>query len=221
MENNQKDIFSDEEGNQWYLRNKSALLNKSSDPVLDLMHQRELKPARVLEIGCSNAWRLNIIQESFHSECFGIDPSEQAILEGRKKNSLLNLEPGTADLIPFLDKKFDLIIFGFCLYLCDRKDLFKIAYEADKFLMENGYLIILDFEPSFPYKNPYQYKEGVFSYKMNYTNLFLSNPSYFLVSKSILTHSGFEKIEDPNERISVSLLMKNTLNDYVSNPFGK
>jgi len=56
---------------------------------------------------------------------------------------------------------------------------------------------------------------------MNYSNLFLSNPSYFLVAKSTLTHYGFDKIEDPNERISVNLLMKNTIYDYIPNPFGK
>jgi len=113
MENNQKNIFLQDEGNQWYLRNKNAVLNKTSDPVIDLIIQRQLKPERVLEIGCSNGWRLNIIQELFNSDCYGLDPSSQAIHEGRGKNSLLNLEQGTADVIPFLDKKFDLIILDF------------------------------------------------------------------------------------------------------------
>jgi len=219
MEINQKDTFLQDEGNQWYLRNKNAILNKSSDPVIDLLSQRHLKPENVLEIGCSNGWRLSIIQELFHSSCYGFDPSGQAINQGREKYPLLNLVQGTADTIPFPDKKFDLIIFGFCLYLCDRKDLFKIIYEADKSLNEKGNLIIYDFEPPFPYKNQYQYKEGVFSYKMNYSNLFLSNPSYFLVAKNTITLCGFEKIEEPNERVSVTLMMKSTSGAYVPNPF--
>lgn len=219
MENNQKDIFLQDEGNQWYIRNKNAVVNKSSDPVIDLLIQRQIKPERVLEIGCSNGWRLNIIKELFHSDCYGVDPSMQAINDGLEKNPDIKLAQGTADELPFNNKLFDLIIFGFCLYLCDRKDLFKIVYEADKLLNEKGNLIIYDFEPPFPYKNQYQYKEGIFSYKMNYSNLFLSNPSYFLVVKNIITHFGFEKIEEPNERVSVTLMMKSTSNDYVQNPF--
>jgi len=219
MEVNQKNFFLQDEGNQWYLRNKNAVLNKSSDPVIDLLSQRQLKPKNVLEIGCCNGWRLSIIHELFHSSCYGLDPSGQAIIEGRETYPSLNLVQGTADTIPFNDKKFDLIIFGFCLYLCDRKDLFKIVYEVDKYLNEKGHLIIYDFEPPFPYKNKYQYKEGIFSYKMNYSNLFLSNPSYFLVAKNMITHSGFEKIEEPNERVSVTLMMKSTSVDYIQNPF--
>jgi ubiquinone/menaquinone biosynthesis C-methylase UbiE len=215
---NQKDEFLKNEGNEWFARNRNSL-NKSDDYVIDIIIQRQLKPKNVLEIGCSNGWRLNIIQKLLNSECYGIDPSNQAIIDGRQKNPLLNLEQGTADLIPFNDKKFDLIIFGFCLYLCDRRDLFKIVYETDRFLNEKGYLIIYDFEPSFPYKNHYQHKDGLFSYKMNYSNLFLSNPSYFLIVKNILTHQEYDNIEDPNERISVTLMMKSMENDYVSNPF--
>jgi hypothetical protein len=54
---------------------------------------------------------------------------------------------------------------------------------------------------------------------MNYSNLFLSNPSYFLIAKNILTHQGFEKIEDQNERISVTLVMKSMTHAYISNPY--
>lgn len=221
MENSQKKIFLQDEGNQWYLRNKNAIYTKSNDPIVDLLVYRQLKPKVVLEIGSSNGWRLNNIREIFASDCYGIDPSIKAIIDGRQKFPEINLTQGTADSIPFEEKVFDLIIFGFCLYLCDRKDLFKIVYEADRYLKDQGYLIIYDFEPTFPYKNRYQYKAGMYSYKMNYSNLFLSNPSYFIVTKNILTHYGFEKIEDPNERISINLLMKNTVNDYISNPFEK
>ena len=54
----------------------------------------------------------------------------------------------------FPDNFFDMIILGFCLYLCDRNKLFKIASEVDRVLKENSYLVIIDFYPgSFYYKN--------------------------------------------------------------------
>ncbi len=216
-ENNQKTVFLQEEGNEYYERNKQVLVEKKKDLLVELLLERKLLPKIVLEIGCSIGWRLDSIHKLFKSDCYGIDPSSQAIKDGRDLYKDIILEQGTADVIPFFDKKFDLIIFGFCLYLCDRKDLFKIVFEADKFLNEGGHIAIFDFEPAAPLKNKYQHKEGIFSYKMNYSNLFLANPSYFLVSKNIFTHYGFEKIDDPNERVSVSLLRKNTMQAYAVN----
>lgn len=215
----QKNTFLLGEGNQWYNRNKDSIINKNSDVVVEVIQNRQLKPTSILEIGCSNGWRLNILFSIFNCECYGIDPSLQAIEEGKNSYPNLNLKQGTADEIPFTGKTFDLIIFGFCLYLCDRKDLFKITFEADKYLRESGSIIIYDFEPSFPYKNKYQYVEGIYSYKMDYSQLFLSNPSYFLISKNIFTHYGLSKIEDPNERVSVTILQKNNAKAYIVNPF--
>ena len=195
------------------------LKNKDDDPVLELIERRQIKPEKVLEIGCSNAWRLNLIHKNIGAICYGIDPSQKAIDEGIGNNKNLILKQGTAEKIPFKGIKYDLIIFGFCLYLCDRKDLFKIVYEADKHLKDNGLIIIYDFEPNFPFKNFYKHKKDIFSYKMNYSDLFLANPSYFLLEKRIMTHYGLEKIDEPNERISVSLLMKNTTHDYIISPY--
>lgn len=155
MESDQKTAFLSDEGNKWYLRNKEFLRNKSNDPVIDLLIERQLKVKSVLEIGCSDGWRLTALQEMFNPECYGIDPSIDAIQDGLRKNPTLHLKQGTADDIPFPEKKYDLIIYGFCLYLCDRKDLFKIVFEADKSLNEGGYIIVFDFEPSFPYRNKY------------------------------------------------------------------
>lgn len=114
-----------------------------------------MHPESVLEIGCGNGWRLHVLAREYHAKCFGIDPSERAVKDGMSLFPDLLLSQATADAVPHADQFFDLVIFGFCLYLCDRKDLFKIACEVDRVLKDFGKLMILDFYPPFPYRNAY------------------------------------------------------------------
>jgi len=61
-----------------------------------------------------------------------------------RKNGV-HAEYGSADDLPFESDSFDGVIFGFCLYLCDHEDLFKIAQEADHVLRKKSWLVIKDF----------------------------------------------------------------------------
>lgn len=142
----QKDIFKASEGDEYFRRNISMLDGK--DDVLDVpevLKYIKIIPTRVLEVGCSNGHRLSRIEKSFHAECHGIDPSPSAIESGIKKYPHIHLKVGTADTLAFDDNFFDMVVFGFCLYLCDRHDLFKIAFEANRCLIDNGILVIKDF----------------------------------------------------------------------------
>lgn len=164
----------DGEGNQWWERNKDAL--RKDDLVLEAISS--LKFTKVLEIGCSDGWRLAEIAKT-GAECWGIDPSPKAVAAGRAKPDI-KLWVGTADELPFIER-FDLVIFGFCLYLIDRSDLFKVAHEADRVLVDGGNLVIYDFSPRKPSRTPYKHLGGAFSYKMDYPALFTANPAYSAV----------------------------------------
>src|SRR6185503_19066260 len=96
----QESIFSATEGDQYYSRNKALYLKKDwghDDPALRAIARLHLCPRRVLEIGCSNGWRLNHIRKTYRARCVGIDPSGQAIREGRRHFPGLILKQGTAD----------------------------------------------------------------------------------------------------------------------------
>ena len=58
------------------------------------------------------------------ADCYGIEPSAQAVAAACAKG--INVMQGTADVLPFDNQSFDIVIFGFCLYLCDREDLFEL-----------------------------------------------------------------------------------------------
>jgi len=213
---NQRDVFLTGEGNAWFQRNKNNLAEiDDTDIVAKAIKFVELScPLRILEIGCSNGSRLELLKQIFtDAEYYGLDPSEDAIRMGKEKYNF-NLQVGTADTLQFEESFFDLILFGFSLYLCDRKDLFKIAYEADRCLCNNGYLIIKDFQQPFPYKNAYVHYEGLSSYKMDYSLMFKWNPSYTEICRIISSHQGYIQREIPDERIGVTILHKNNVYTY-------
>jgi ubiquinone/menaquinone biosynthesis C-methylase UbiE len=214
----QKEIFSDIEGDKYFDRNKKKLTCSRDDHVIAAITQLELSPKKILEIGCSNGWRLKLLSKIYHSDCWGIDPSAEAIAQGKKDFVELRLEKGTADELPYENQMFDMLIFGFCLYLCDRSDLFKIAYEADRVLMDLGHIVIYDFHPPFQYRNNYAHCEGLYSYKMNHANLFLWNPAYTVKYQKMFFHPPL-KTGSFDDLVSVMILEKNVESAFPENPY--
>jgi len=217
----QKKIFLSSEGDQYFHRNREAYDSlDNGDELVELLKYIELNPGNILEVGCSNGFRLNILKKAFpDSRCYGVDPSSEAISAGSTLFQDLSLSVGTADSLNFDDNSFDTIIFGFCLYLCDRKDLFKIAFEADRCLSDNGIVVIKDFYPPCPYMNSYCYADGVNSYKMDYSSMFKWSPAYNEIANIVFTHSGFDGIDNPDERVALTVIKKNEIAAYIEDPF--
>jgi ubiquinone/menaquinone biosynthesis C-methylase UbiE len=214
----QKEIFSAIEGDKYYGRNKNKLVCSRDEHIIPAIAQLELYPKKILEIGCSNGWRLKLLNKIYKSDCWGIDPSLEAIREGEKEFNEVSLVKGTADTLPYDNEMFDMVIYGFCLYLCDRSDLFKIAYEADRVLMDLGHIVIYDFHPPFEYKNNYAHCKGLYSYKMNYSNLFLWNPAYTLKYQKMFFQPPL-KAGTFDDLVSVMVLEKNVEGAFPENPY--
>jgi SAM-dependent methyltransferase len=221
MGEKQKNAFLDGEGDSWFLRNARKLTESAQrDPLLRELKEAQLAPKTALEIGCSNGWRLEAMRETWTCAAFGVDPSAKAIAEGKGTFPLLDLRTGTADSLPFEDGQFDLVVLGFCLYLCDRDDLFRIAMEVDRVLADGGHLAILDFFSAIPYRNRYQHKEGVFCYKMSYATMFSWNPAFSTLRHTLLAHDG-AAAPSRDDLIAVSILKKDTRHAYVENPYSR
>lgn len=210
---NQKEVFLKSEGNEWFFRNKNFL-----DDMLKPyeFYERYIKEGeRILEIGCSSGHNLQYYYENCKCECYGIDPSQDAIEYGKEKYRNLNLNVGTSDELNFEDGYFDYVIFGFCLYLVDRNLLLKTISEVDRVLKNKGYLAITDFDPKFPKKRPYRYVNGLNSFKMDYSKIFLSIPDYSLVDKYSFSHKSELFSEDEGERVASVILYKNREQGYL------
>lgn len=181
----QSQLFLHGEGQQWFNRNKDKI-DVKHDPVLRMIEQAGIKPQRVLEVGCSNGWRLMELHDRYRCHVSGVDPMPSS--------DFSFVEQGTADDLRLcFDEDFDLVIYGFCLYLCDREDLFRIVMEGDRVLQDGGHIIIHDFIAHSPHHRLYAHKEGVKSFKMHHANLWLGNPAYRSIRSDIQNWEDIDK----------------------------
>jgi SAM-dependent methyltransferase len=209
----QKAAFVAGEADEYFCRNVEALTKihdrALADPTVDpiLRALIDIKPASILEIGAANGWRLDVALRLWGTRGVGIEPSREAVADGALRYPGIALHAGTADQMPVESAAFDCVVFGFCLYLCDRSDLFYIAAEANRVLKPGGYLAILDFYPPVPYRNPYAHRQGLFSHKMDHGTLWSWHPDYSIWRHEVLAHEG-KSADDPDERLAVTVLKK-------------
>lgn len=210
----QKEIFLESEADAWFARNHQAITDRDFskgdtvvEAIADLINNNHLQgKLRILEIGCGEGARLAWLAKHFDVEVVGIEPSTKAV----ECASVRGIEAirGTADTLPFESGRFDIVIFGFCLYLCDRRDLFRIAQEADRVLKKEGWLVINDFFSPTPVKREYHHRPGINSYKMDYRKLFDWHPDYTCFSNRVAAHGGSEFTDDSQEWVSISIMRK-------------
>jgi ubiquinone/menaquinone biosynthesis C-methylase UbiE len=190
---NQDKIFLKNEGNRWFLRNQKAISDVSRiklDLPLAMIKKQQLKPRRVLEVGCSNGYRLEEIRKRYNAKCFGLEPSLLAIGDGLKRYPKIILKRGLINRLPFKDEEFDLVIVNYVFHWVDRRSILEAVKEINRVVKDGGRLLISDFLPDQPTKVPYHHLKnaGVFTYKLDYPAIFLASGQYKLASKVIFKH---------------------------------
>ena len=215
MEKN-KSFFERGEADEWFKRNIKALEERkgtSNDMPINLLIDW-LKPfandiSDVLEIGCGSGHRLNQITNSISAKGYGVEPSNEAVKYIHRTFPKIEATVGFGDDVPFF-QKFDLVHLGFFLYLVDRENYLRCISEADRLVKFGGFLSIIDFETPFPYSNSYSHQSGVFSHKQNNSDVFVASGLYSVVNKFQFSHSNFFFSKEINERVSLTLLYKET-----------
>ncbi|MDY0278181.1 MAG: class I SAM-dependent methyltransferase [Acholeplasma sp.] len=215
----QKELFLNSEGDSYFQRNRTALkkeeeIHKSYKVYLKYMNPK----MKILEIGCSDGRSLDYYRIEIGCFSYGIDPSEDAIKIGKELYPEIDLSLGTADNLNFPDDYFDFVIFGFCLYLVDRKLLTKVVYEADRVLKDSGYIGITDFDTNIPKKRPYKHHKDINSYKCDYSKMFLAFPHYSLIEKINMGSADDPFILDTTQRAASVILYKNHEQGYYYEP---
>jgi ubiquinone/menaquinone biosynthesis C-methylase UbiE len=209
---NQKQAFLKGEGDAYLRRNAGRERIGNDDPVVRVVRRLKLGGTSVLEVGCGPCDRLAMLQEA-DRDCFGIDPSVAAVRAAQQSYPQLTLEVGTADVLPFPTDRFDLVIFGFCLYLVDPEDMFSVAREADRVLKDHGTLLIHDFCTPRAYANTYSHHGGIVSRKMEWSRMFTWNPAYSLVHRELsLPNAG--TLHDVDARTTVDVLTKDVASAF-------
>jgi ubiquinone/menaquinone biosynthesis C-methylase UbiE len=206
----QRARFLASEGDAYFARNrgKSSPARIEQDPVLRALEKLDLRPARVLEVGAGDGWRLAALRESASPpRCVGVDPSGDALAEGARRAPRVEFARATAERLPFRERCFDLVILSFCLYLVDRDDLFSVAAEVDRVLASSGHVAVYDFYPEQPHRRRYSHAPDTFSYKMNYSAMFLWNPAYRCVLEEIFAYPGSGPAR-ADDRVAISVLQR-------------
>jgi ubiquinone/menaquinone biosynthesis C-methylase UbiE len=206
----QSNIFLNSEGDSWYERNKFLIESADKDSqdisfILQVLKGSRFEIQNLLEVGCASAVKLNRLASSFPAKGSGIDPSRLAILEGRKQYPHLDLHVGLGSRLPFEADEFDLLSFGFCLYLVPPEEIDITLKEALRVLKPKGFIALTDFDPGIEMTVHYKHLNGLFSYKRNYQQLLKKFANVALVAKHSFSHYGNYFVEDENERVSTQI----------------
>jgi len=207
----QRDVFRSGEGDAWFQRNRrnQPLAIPSDDLLLPGLLELPLEagPATVVaEVGCGQGLRLQALAQQRGWAVRGLDPSSDAITAA--KDLGVDAQVSTADQLPWADNSIDLLIFGFCLYLCDRDDLFRISAEAHRVLKPQAWLAILDFWSPHQQSNPYHHRQGIKSYKTNLPAMFTWHPAYVVTDHNLRHHSTHDHTDDADEWVAATVIRK-------------
>lgn len=223
----QDEVFWESEGDRWFARNKDALVREytsSTDPILRLMSVLELVPRRVLEVGASNGARLDAVRRTYRADCIAVEPSMQALGDGQARFPHVQFVRGLAQDLSLIEEgPFDLVIVSFVFHWISRGELLKSCSEVDRVVEEGGHLIISDFLPAFPTRVSYHHRRGLWTFKQDYTRVFLNSGLYsvagwatFNVSTMNSRRLRFDANVEPSNRGMVACLKKNLTAGYVT-----
>lgn len=219
----QDDKFLNGEGDAWFSRNESLLVTSDyidTDVPLYFLDKYSLHPRSVLEIGCSNGWRLAEIMKRRSCRALGVESSEKAIIDGRQRYPGVEFKRALAHSLGEVGAH-DLVIVNYILHWVSREKLLASVTEIDRGVAEKGYLVIGDFLPDSPSMNSYSHlAEGeVFTYKLDYAGIFLATGMYNLVARLTYFEGAdkpeFDKTTDTKTRGSCTLLRKSQSGFYA------
>jgi SAM-dependent methyltransferase len=178
----QVDVILESEADSWFDRNYAGL--GKVDPVTPMISEIGLTPKTMVEVGCANGWRLDRWHQLFGTDAIGVEPSRRAAAHRSAKGRAIRR--GTADKLPIHSNYADVVIYGFCLYLADPEDWFRIAAEGDRVLASGGHLVVHDFTAgSHVEMRAYAHDERLLAYHFDFARLWLTHPRYSVVRRQI------------------------------------
>jgi SAM-dependent methyltransferase len=203
----QDDVFLEDEGNAWFQRNRVALEASAQDRhdwpltmIGRLDEARRTGIGSVVELGCSNGWRLARLGKTLPARLVGVDASADAVADGVARYPGLSLlQGGLADLP--LREQFDLTIVFFVLHWIDRSNVARCIAEIDRVTRDGGLLVLGDFLPDYPQRRSYHHRPpeaGMFTYKQDYAKIFEAMGTYREIARSTFDH------EHPGDHIKTA-----------------
>lgn len=195
----QDDVFLAGEGDAWFQRNREALGATAAlrhDWPLALIGQLDAAQragiGSVVELGCSNGWRLARLRQTLPARMVGVDASAEAVADGHARYPGLALRQGGLAEVP-LQEQFDLTIVNFVLHWIDRSTLARCVAEIDRVTRDGGLLVLGDFLPDYPQRRAYHHRspeERVFTYKQDYARIFEAMGTWREIARVTFDHGN-------------------------------
>ena len=149
-----------------------------------------------------------------------MDPSTEAIADGRVRHPGVEFVQGVAHDLPLASGSADLVIVSFVLHWLDRSRLLAAVAEIDRVLRDGGHLLLSDFLPDAPTRVRYHHRPEVdiWTYKQDYAQPFLASGLYGEIERVVIDHRTGQPADpalDQRERGFVSVLQKDLQGRYA------
>lgn len=220
MSPTQDQVFVAGEADRWFLRNRRELSLEHArvDPVVRALDLFAVAPHSVLEVGAANGWRLAALAQRGAKRLVAVEPSGEAIAEGRVRFPGVEFRQGVLTNLPIAESElFDLVIVSFVLHWVDRRTLFRSVAEIDRAVADGGMIAIADFSPDRPARVPYHHLPDarMYTFKQDYAAMFVASATYRAMAWFTFDHASHDlRVDVPtSDRCAVVLLAK-SLADY-------
>lgn len=130
------------EAETYYLRNRERQWPQDDQVIPALA---DLPVTSALEIGAGDGGRLRRLADQHGCQIEGIEASLTAVFDAEQAGVQVHLGVAPDDLYTLESGKYDVIVIGFCMYLMSRSDLFTLAAETNRLLVDDGHLVVRDF----------------------------------------------------------------------------
>lgn len=145
-------------------------------------------PAHVdsaLDVGCGTAVNLAHVADLLGArQAVGVEPNQHTVEALRTRHSddpRLSFHTASAHRLPFDADSFDLVICWSVLHWVGRENYLQALGELIR--VTKTWLLVMDFVGARPFRVPYHHHDGVYTYKMDFTEPLLSSGVLELVDE--------------------------------------
>ncbi len=139
----------------------------------------------VLDVGCGTAVNLAHVADLLSARlAVGVEPNPQtveALRINHRDDSRLSFHTASAHRLPFETNSFDLVICWSVLHWVGRDNYLQALGELVR--VTKKWLLVMDFVAAKPFRVPYHHRDGVYTYKMDFTLPLMSSGALELVDE--------------------------------------